>query len=387
MLLSSRRSEKVSKNKSFMEEKYGLTGTPFKARTASDLELKTWVNREKELEQWNKVLDDAIKTPATNFLVFVIGDYGMGKTLSLLRIGEEAANKKLFEIYLNLISEQRPKNPGLDFILRIMKEINFKDIKTTKQEIALLKGILPEVGKVFEKILFGKDEEKDLATTFLKGEIKPTQTQLKTLQVLRKIDDVDIAKEYLIGIFYLLKTSGFSTLVVAADEFEYLFSLVPKPSQAIYLALLRGLCDLQIEVPQQIRNKVANMALFIAISEDGIRRLTELENVERSTGGPIRPLMRRVSAKVSLGALAKKYVRMLIEIRLSLNRVKGMYEKKPLIPFSEDFVDYVYKLTAGRPSDIIERCDHVLDEGLNQRVPTLTMGFAKEVFKERGFTY
>jgi gentisate 1,2-dioxygenase len=49
--------------------------------------------------------------------------------------------------------------------------------------------------------------------------------------------------------------------------------------------------------------------------------------------------------------------------------------------------DYVNKLTGGKPSEIIERCDHTLDLGLERKVPRLTAKFAKEVFKERGFTY
>lgn len=371
-----------------MKEEYGLTGVPFKARIAIDLELKSWVNREKELEKWNKVLDDALKTPTSNFLVFIIGDYGMGKTLSLLKITKELVSKEAYPIYLNLLSEQRPKNPGLDFIFRIIRKIDFDKIKVKKKDVKFVGEVFPDVGNAFEKIFFPEnDYEKRLAIAFVKGELKPTQTQLKTMKVLRKIDDVDIAKEYLMGILYLLKALGFSTLVVAADEFEYLFSLVSKPSQSIYLALFRGLYDLPVEFPDKLKGKTANMAFFIGISEDGMRRLTELEDVEKSTGGPIRPLMRRVADKVRLSALSKKYVREVIERRLRLNRVKGKYEKEPLIPFTEDFVDYINKITRGRPSDVIERCDHTLDVGLDRRVPRLTAEFAKEVFKERGFTY
>jgi len=371
-----------------MKEEYGLSGMPFKARIATELELQAWVNREKELEKWNKVLDDAVKTPTSNFLVFIIGDYGMGKTLSLLRIEKEASEKRLHSIYFNLLSEQRPRNPGLDFVLRIIRAIDFEKIKVTRKDIAFIRKIFPDVGNAFEKIYFPKgDYEKRLAMTFVRGEIKPTQSQLRLMNVIRKIDDVDIAKEYLTGLLYLLKTSGFSTLVVAADEFEYLFSLVPKSSQSIYLALFRRLYDLPVRIPEELQGKIANMALFLGVSEDGMRRLTELEDVERSTGGPIRPLMRRVADKVLLGPLNKKYVTKLIERRLSLNRIKGKYEKEPLIPFTEDFVDYVNKLTRGRPSDIIERCDHVLDMGLDRRVPRINVDFAKDVFKERGFTY
>jgi hypothetical protein len=235
---------------------------------------------------------------------------------------------------------------------------------------------------------FSKNEdEKRIAVPFVRGEITATQRQLKLLEVVRKIDNVDLAKEYLIGILYFLKISGFSTLVVAVDEFEYLFSLVSKSDQSIYLALLRGLYDLPIQVPDKLKNRTANMVLFIGISESGMQRLTELENIEKSTGGPINPLMRRITDKVLLNPLKKDYVRKLIEKRLSLNRVKGMYEKEPLIPFTEDYVDYIYKITGGRPSDIIVRCDHVLDVGLERRISKLTAEFAKEVFKERGFSY
>lgn len=378
----------MSKDKSFMREEYGLTRVPFKARIAIDLELKSWINREKEVEKWKKVLDDAVRTPTSNFLVFIIGDYGMGKTLSLLKITRELSEKETFPIYLNLLSEQRPKNPGLDFVLRIIRQIDFDKIKVKKKDVKFVREVFPDVGSAFEKIFFPEDDyEKQLATAFVKGELRPTQSQLRTMKVLRKIDDVDIAKEYLIGVLYLLKAMGFSTLVVATDEFEYLFSLVSKPSQAVYLALFRGLYDLPLALPDRLKGKTANMALFLGISEDGMRRLTELEKVEKTTGGPIQPLMRRVADRVLLGALSKKYVRKLIEKRLSLNRVKGKYEKEPLIPFTGDFVDYINEITRGRPSDVIERCDHTLDMGLDRRVPRLTAKFAKEVFKERGFTY
>jgi hypothetical protein len=380
----------MDENESFMRKKYGLTRMPFKIRVATDLELQSWINREEELEKWKKILNDALKTPTSNFLVFIIGDYGMGKTLSLLKIERELAKKdeKFYPIYLNLISEQKPKNPGLDFIFRIIRNIDFDKIKVTEENIDFIEDVFPDVGKVFRKVFFSKNEdEKRIAVPFVRGEITATQRQLKLLEVVRKIDNVDLAKEYLIGILYFLKISGFSTLVVAVDEFEYLFSLVSKSDQSIYLALLRGLYDLPIQVPDKLKNRTANMVLFIGISESGMQRLTELENIEKSTGGPINPLMRRITDKVLLNPLKKDYVRKLIEKRLSLNRVKGMYEKEPLIPFTEDYVDYIYKITGGRPSDIIVRCDHVLDVGLERRISKLTAEFAKEVFKERGFSY
>ncbi|MEM3675327.1 MAG: hypothetical protein QXG08_07655, partial [Candidatus Methanomethyliaceae archaeon] len=179
----------------------------------------------------------------------------------------------------------------------------------------------------------------------------------------------------------------FSTLVLAVDEFEYLFSLVPRPSQAIYLALLRGLVDLFADIHEGLHGKIANMTFFIGISEDGWRRLEVSQDIETSTGGPIQPLMRRVTNRVRLKPLNKENSQALIEKRLSLNRVERVYEKDPLIPFTQDFVDYLFKLTGGRPSEIILRCDYVLDAGLERGVRRLTAEFAKEVFKEKGLTY
>jgi hypothetical protein len=76
----------------------------------------------------------------------------------------------------------------------------------------------------------------------------------------------------------------------------------------------------------------------------------------------------------------------LIEKRLSFNRVAGKYENAPLIPYTKDFVNYVFKLTTGIPWFIFERCDHVLDSGLEKGVLRLNAKFAIEVFKERGYS-
>lgn len=90
-----------------------------------------------------------------------------------------------------------------------------------------------------------------------------------------------------------IKNLGYKSLLLAIDEFEYLFSLVSKSQYSIYLALLRGLYDFPIGLNIN-SNKVANMVFFIAISEDGWTKLKDLEKREISQGGPIIPLLERV---------------------------------------------------------------------------------------------
>ena len=375
----------------FIEEKYGLKGNPFLDDIAREIWLNTWVNREEQLKEWGKIISYAV-SPTKNYIVFVIGSYGRGKTLSLLKIIDEAKKyDAMLPKYLTFKGEQKPKNPGLDFIFRIFKSISFEELKGNRSETALEKAIedlsadLEEVKTILRKIYLGESDEQKLALYFLKGEIRPTQSQLKTLEVIRKIQDIDIAKEYLAGVLGFIKGLGFSTLLLAIDEFEYLFSLVPKTQQGIYLALLRGLYDFPLGIVGKDVGDIANMALFIAISEDGWRNLKETEKKEISSGGPIQPLLDRVDAETVLTAFDKRQTRELIEKRLTFNRIKGKYEDKPLIPFTEDFVKFLYDKANGEPRAIIIRCGQVLDAGLEKGVALLDRNFAQKALEERGW--
>lgn len=367
--------------KSFMEEEYKLKRRPFEERVATELLLKSWVDREKQVGECNDLVEKAISSKS-NFLSFIVGDYGMGKTMSLLKAVEDSSeHKEIFSVYLNFLGEQKPRNPGIDFIQKIFKSIDFEKLSINKEN-QFFTGIPSEIKSVYEKILYGEKEIKKLALYFLRGEVRPSQSQLKKLGIIRKIDDIEVAKEYLTGFLCLLKSSGFSTLLLAIDEFEYLFSLVSRANQSIYLALLRGLYDLAVPKSKEIIT--ANILFFIAVSNDG---WTHMQDLEKGPDGPINPLLRRVYSKLRLEAFSRENTEELIEKRLSLNRITGKLAAEPLIPFTRDFVDYLYKLTSGRPSDIIVRCDHVLDAGEGARVRRLTGDFAEQLFEKRGFTY
>jgi len=371
---------------SFMEKTYGLKESPFKQKSALWEQLSTWVNREEEMKKWGKILDDSISTPTANFLVLLVGDYGMGKSLSLFKIVQEAWDRKQhFAIYLSLLSEQKPSKPGLDVLLRIFKQVDFSLLPIKKEQAKELALIDLEVQRVLEHILFGNDEKRKLALAYLRGEIPGTQAQLKELEILRKMNDTDLAVDYLIGILYLMKQSGFPTFLIAVDEFEYLFSLVSKSNQPIYLALLRRLYDLRARIPGNIREMTSNMIILLAVSADGERRLREVQDAERATGGPTSALKRRISSNIILlTAFTSQASRKLIEKRLKLNRTTKKFEKDPLIPFTEEFAAFIYQISDGRPETIIDRCDNVLDAGLEKRIALLTKDFAIEVLKERG---
>jgi hypothetical protein len=377
------------KSAKFLKEKYGLNDNPFLDGIAKPEWLQAWTDREAQVKEWQRIMANAI-TGKKNFMSFIIGDYGRGKSQSLLKIREDSSQYKgMFSTYLNFKGEEKSK-PGLDFVMRIFKSIDFETLKKEVNKQVLyeaLKGLpdeFDEVKSVLMKI-FMENEDKKLAIYFLKGEIKPTKAQLEKLGVLRKIDDIDIAKEYLAGFLIFLRKLGCQSLLLAVDEFEYLFSLVTRSQYNIYLALLRGLYDFPMGLNKKMpTGGFANMVFFIAVSEDGYRRLKELEKQENvGGGGPSQPLMDRIDAEITLGAFDRKSTELLVENRLKFNRIKGKFEDKPLIPFTEDFVDFIYKKTNGELREIIYLCSQVLDVGLEKGITQLNADFAQKALDER----
>jgi len=378
----------MSKNQ-FIEKQYGLEKNPFLDRIAREKWLQTWVNREEQLRVWKRVISE-LESEKRNNVVLVIGDYGMGKTQSLFKIIDEANKSKyIFSSFLNFRGEQRPSNPGLDFMFRIIQSIDFNRLEKIKSKQEIINSIT-DISSDFDEVsvalsqCWSKDQyTRRLSRYFITGQTKPTKTELREIGVIRKIDNIDIAKEYFAGILYLLKTLGYKSLLLAIDEFEYLFSLVTRAQQSVYLALVRGLFDFPLGITVALDvEKMVNIALFLGISEDGFRRLREIENEEAAVGGPTRPLLDRVTT-TTLYALERQSTRLLIEKRLSYNRKSGVFEDKPLIPFDETFVDYVLELSRGSPRQIIWSCSQVLDAGIEHRVSLLDRETAQELLKER----
>lgn len=93
-------------NSKFLEEKYGLKKTAriaFSDRTARKEQLEWWINREEEIDTWNRIVKQSTSLDK-NYIVFIIGSYGRGKTLSLLRVTNEAKSyREILPIYLTFV--------------------------------------------------------------------------------------------------------------------------------------------------------------------------------------------------------------------------------------------------------------------------------------------
>ena len=370
--------------KSFLETEYKLKVDPF----ASKVDLSApMAGRKKEKRMWEQIIKQRMGQKGNSFN-FVIGDYGLGKSFSLYNIFWDARQnyEDILPIFITLLPEDSIRKFGLEFIQRIFNKFELKDLKgilskVEKKDFDHLENLLHEPAIIFEKIKKGEE----LAFIFLRGDRVLNNKELRELGITRKLDSTDRAKDYLLALLYLLKKAGIESLLLAIDEVEYIFSQMRGSKISLAINTLRAIHDLQQSHGKALDlGDTANMIFFFGISEDGWRRLNDLQKRERSQGGPISPFMERKDNVITLGPLNKEETKELIELRLKQNRTTGMVEKKPLIPFIEDFVNYVFNLTKGRPRDIVRRCDTVLLEGLEQKVTLITVAFAKKVYESHG---
>lgn len=363
----------------YLEQLYDLSENPFASWTDPTVDM---AGRQEEGTKWTQAIEMR-KGGRANAIHFIVGDYGLGKTLSLYKITQQYADDpEVLAIFMKMLPEDKVRNFGVDFIQRIFRRIPDKvfecfDVK----DIDALRQVYPEPATIFEKILFGVRD----ARLFLRGEVSFTTTQLPKLGVRRRIDRTDIAQEYLLGFLFLIKRLRFGTLLVAVDEVEYVFSQMRGANISLVFNTLRALYDL-LDSPaaSELPSPPANMIFFLAISAAGWSRLNDLSRREQTEGGPFQALMRRFGKTIVLNPLDKAETRELIEVRLRRNRVTGKYENQPLIPYDESFVKYVFELSLGNPGEIVKYCDYALEEGLREKAKLLDRSFAERAFVAHG---
>jgi len=365
---------------SFLKSKYRLKRDPFASRV--DL-TAPMADRKDEQRRWAEVIDRR-KGLSGNSLNFIVGDYGLGKSYTLYQIGEQfKRDKEILRLYLKFLPEDTVQRFGLDFIMRIFRGLQPKSIpaRLPKGSFDKVATLFPDIAIVLEKYL----SDDELAIAFLRGDRPLTTTELRNLGARRKLASTEVAKDYLLALLYLLRRARILTLLLLVDEVEYVFSQMTGAKIANVFNTLRDLYDLP-QSPQALEfgQPLANIVFFFGISRAGWTRLNDLEKREQRRGGPFQPFLDRKEEIIELQPLDLVEASELIELRLRRDRVKGVVMDKPLIPYTEDFAEYIYRLTRGNPRHIVERCDLVLLDGLRAMVPELTKAYAKQVLELHG---
>lgn len=368
-------------NRSYLETAYKLRQNPFANLVDPNVEM---AGRLKEKQKWTEIVDTRKNTNA-NTMCFILGDYGFGKTLTLNKIVEQYRDDPdVLPIFMKMLPEDKVTKFGVDFIQRIFRRIPQSIFESFNlNDLDALDKTYNEPAKVFRWIVLKDDRGLD----FIRGQRSFSASEMNKLGVKRKIDKTDVAKEYLLSFLYLLKEINKKTLLIAVDETEYVFSQMSGANIAIVFNTLRDLYDLTTSPTMpRVPGLTANIIFFFAISSGGWGQFQDLGKREAAKPGPVQPLLRRIfDEQIELSPLSPGETKELIEKRLRENRISGDVEDKPLIPYDDSFVEYVYKLSnGGNPSEVLRFCDAALEEGLREKTKILNKDFAQKAFIAHG---
>ncbi len=353
---------------------YHLKENPFSSRVQIDAPL---VGRTEEQKAWKDILANKAGARGCS-LNFIIGDYGMGKTHALYHIKSDCERRgNLMSVIIKLLPEDEVKNFGMDFVRRIFKNLDSdakKALVQTKKPRAA--SAFPEHVKIIQK--YAADDA--IASRILTGG-KVSARELTEAKIHAAMGNTETALEFLAVLLCMLHDAETKSLVLCVDEAEYVFSQMNARKAALVFNSLRAMYDLPESPNLGLRlQPLANIIFFFAISTAGMEKLSKMEKVEQHQGGPIQPLLTRIERKISLARLTAAETKNLVEEYLKTSRTTGERLSSPLIPYTKDFVDYVFDLTQGHPRSIVERCDYVIAEGIKDHIKEITKQYAKGVF-------
>lgn len=187
----------------------------------------------------------------------------------------------------------------------------------------------------------------------------------------------------------LTKSAGVDAIALLFDELEYIGGL-PARLQATVLDSLKSIWDQQVEFAAK-GVPVSQLLMIMAATPtywQAIKRMVQEEGGRGSPAVGVTPFIARVrqSEIVEMPAeLAADEGRQLIVNRMTVARAGK--PKTDIIPFTDDYVDYVYRLSQGLPRQIIEICGVVLHEAAQRGVTRINEAMAQEILRDLLISY
>jgi len=312
-----------------------------------------------------------------NDIIVILGDYGMGKTYTLWQMHEHYKG-------------------GDD--LCVAKPIPLLSSESTSRFAADLIGRTLRLGigydQVIELVRQAEDSWQEcvgnpaVLDLFRNLASEDSTTRDGAIDSLSKNRDNMVAQEALFAFQFVLAAAGRRALLWLVDEFEYIMILTStKVSQLVNT--LRDVYDHQPEVElRYAAGSSAKIILILSGSPAGWERLQELtRDTARKTGGAgVVPFAQRISRTsiITLAPLNREGCRDLIAWRLAKSRTEEV-AGEPLIPYDEDFVDFVLKVAQGVPRRILDYATVVLLGALGEELPRITVDAARSILKQEGF--
>jgi hypothetical protein len=328
-------------------------------------------------QEWTILVDRVEQSlrKAGNEIVVIRGDYGMGKSFTLAKLYDKFSSRNEYFVPkpISLLSSEQASRFAVDLANRLFERIGFDQMRElTRNAKESWRGkISPRASEIFSGLL--SDDTKEAETAFNNSFLSP-KLQIRDAQWL------------IFGLQFILASNRKRALLWLIDEFEYILVL-SKPKLSQLTQTLRELYDRQTDFENEFGPNASAKIIFVfATSPSGWERLALTAEgasmraglTGAAAGVGVAPFHRRVSPThiVDIEPLSRVDTRKLIEARM---KRRDRDVRPSYIPFTEDFITYIYEMSKGRPNEIVMLCDVIFLEAHAQKLKEVDQKRAKEI--------
>lgn len=322
-------------------------------------------------------------------IVALLGDYGIGKTFTLLNIGKKLREETLldhgtaevFPVYMKALPPGSLAKYNLYIYQSVVKGLGkstflsmLKEAQTLSDEESIgIPRILQSIDSDLANPFVRMDSHlRDVSWNYLCA--RPiSAAESKKLKVRARIDSEQKAQSMLLEILKLLALFDRHGIVLLIDEWEYVFTATGARRQVQLHNSFKEIYD-RIQEAKVLGESIAPVVFLFACTPSAWEK--SIESLIRDVGpGGIEPFWQRISDRYILPPFGKTETKQLVEARLEARRTAKA--KSRLYPFSKQSVEVVHEYAQGVPRRILKRCAFLLEEALIHDRDSIDPAFAE----------
>ncbi|AJW71063.1 hypothetical protein [Nitrosopumilus adriaticus] len=358
--------------------KFNLTSNPF----LEEKHTFPMVGRKKDWDKIKNVTEELLTADSCG-IITIYGDYGMGKTFTLLKMQEEYQKNKDSGkvIFLKTIETGIPTNFLSDLLIRITRNIGKDEMVKLAKRVDF---VSLDIDNTLKNVLINLSDGNEISWKWFIGR-SITNTELKQIQAEFKIKDNYETFTVFLDFLKFLYVAGCQNMILLFDEWEYLLSRASIDQVRTIVRDLQKLWDGYNEC-RASNMKLCKIIFVIASSIGSWRIFLEMidKDVSKKGGGGTETFMRRIPemAKINLSPFALSDVKKFIINRLKEYRLKPSSDD--LFPLTNDYVQFITEISWGIPSSILSKSALIIKEASDGEIKQVTTDFSKQILKNHG---
>lgn len=335
------------------------------------------------------------RSPVTGVL---LGTYGAGKSFLLWKLGKAYEPSGTTGVLpfgpIRLLDPEQKKDFTKSLILRLFARGT--DVETqlapvlaagSRAAIDCPAGIRPFVNLLLA--LARPDSSQVARRVLMGGRALRREAERAGIGEATQVRTSDDAIALLQALQLLSKAAGIKSVVLLIDEVEYIDAL-PTAQRTAVLDSLKHLWDQEVDFFSRGASAAQLLMLLSATPNfwQQMKLKVAAEAGRGQSGVGVTPFFARIRASdiIEMPAdLTEAEARQLIASRMK--EARPGQKPQDVIPFTNDYVDYVYQLSQGLPRQIIEICGVVMNEAAERNLRSIDATQAKKILRDLLISY